>query len=70
MIYYLRLLKKNINSKNKKELINNSILFKKNFSLKKRLKLDNFEFINYCYVSETFSKYYKACDFKLKKIVN
>lgn len=59
----LIILKKNINSLNNKSLFKNN----KKLNIKKKLKLDNFDFFIYQKLIRSYSKYYSSCNFKLKK---
>jgi len=63
----LSLLQKNINSLDIKSIFTVSKNLKKKLYLKDKLKLNNFEFIIFCYLNKTLSKYYKACNYSLKK---
>lgn len=65
----LRLLKQNINSLDINSIFKNLKTFKKKLFLKNKLKLNNFEFIIFCYLNKTLSKYYKACNYSFKKNV-
>ena len=63
----LSLLKQNINSLDINSIFKNSKTIKKKLFLKNKLKLNNFEFIIFCYLNKTLSKYYKACNYNFKK---
>ena len=65
----LSLLKQNINSLDIKSFFKTSKILKKKLYLKNKLELDNFEFIIFCYLNKTLSKYYKACNFNFKKSI-
>lgn len=67
VISSLKILEKNINLINKNLIFKNNKNFKKRFELKKQLKLNNFDFIIYEELVPSFSKFYKSCDFNLKK---
>ena len=65
----LSLLKHNINSLDVKSIFKTSKILKKKLYLKNKLKLSNFEFIIFCYLNKTLSKYYKACNYSFKKSI-
>ena len=65
----LSLLKQNINSLDIKSIFKTSKILKKKLYLKNKLKLNNFEFIIFCYLNKTLSKYYKACNYSFKKSI-
>jgi len=67
VISSLKILEKNINLINKNLIFKNNKNLKKRLELKKQLKLNNFDFIIYEELVPSFSKFYKSCDFILKK---
>tara|TARA_B100000965_G_scaffold406404_1_gene445154 strand:- start:940 stop:2142 length:1203 start_codon:yes stop_codon:yes gene_type:complete len=67
IIKSLSLLKKNINSLDIKSIFTTSKILKKKLHLQDKLKLNNFEFFIFCYLNKTLCKYYKACNYSLKK---
>ena len=60
-------LRKNINLIDEDKIFKNMSIFKNNFDLKNKLKLNNFDFIIFCYLNNSLSRYYKACNFSLNK---
>jgi D-tagatose-1,6-bisphosphate aldolase subunit GatZ/KbaZ len=67
VIHSLKILEKNINSINENLLFNNKKNLNKKLYLKNKLKLSNFDFIIYESLLNSFSKYYRSCNFILKK---
>ena len=60
-------MEKNINLLNKNLIFKNNKNLIKRFELKKKLKLNNFDFIVYEELVPSFSKFYKSCNLNLKK---
>ena len=67
VISSLKILEKNINLLNKNLIFKNNKNLIKRFELKKKLKLNKFDFIVYEELVPTFSKFYKSCNLNLKK---
>jgi D-tagatose-1,6-bisphosphate aldolase subunit GatZ/KbaZ len=62
----LLILKNNINLLEDKIFLKNLSIFKDQHKLKKKFKLNNFDFLIYCYLNSSLSKYYRACQFNTK----
>ena len=67
IVHSKKILFQNINSLNEKLYAKSFNLNKKKLKLKKILKLDNANFICFLFLDKIFTKYYSACNFRLKK---